>query len=336
MIKRDLTKPKSTFSPSQSKTHNPKSIIYSKAFTIVELLVVIVVIGILAAITIVAYVGVNQKAVASSLQSDLTGASRQLELYKVDHGQYPTDMVETPADSGIYCPTGPEDPRYCVKTSSGNEFVYASPSPYSTYTLDATQTSSATTYSITNSTGPVLGSSIPPEPPIPTVTIGTQTWMQYNLDVGTRIDGATAQANNSTVEKWCYNNDPNNCTTYGGLYQWDEMMEYTTTEGIQGICPDDFHLPTNAEYTTLTTYLGGEPVAGEKMQSGGTSGFNGLLGGRNIYLSWANFGGSGFFWSSTSNGGPSGWSRDLYLSYAPVTSSATDAAYGFSVRCLKD
>ncbi|MEI6850721.1 MAG: prepilin-type N-terminal cleavage/methylation domain-containing protein, partial [Candidatus Saccharibacteria bacterium] len=56
------------------------------AFTIVELLVVIVVIGILAAITIISYNGISKKATEASLQSDLSGASRQIEMYKTDNG----------------------------------------------------------------------------------------------------------------------------------------------------------------------------------------------------------------------------------------------------------
>ncbi|HZJ34650.1 MAG TPA: prepilin-type N-terminal cleavage/methylation domain-containing protein, partial [Candidatus Angelobacter sp.] len=61
-------------------------------FTIVELLVVIVVIGILAAITIVSYTGISQRAIAVSLQSDLTNASKQLKLFQVENSAYPTTI----------------------------------------------------------------------------------------------------------------------------------------------------------------------------------------------------------------------------------------------------
>jgi len=82
-----------------------------------------------------------------------------------------------------------------------------------------------------------------------TVQIGTQCWMAQNLNVGTRIDGTATQANNGTIEKYCYSDNDANCTTYGGLYQWDEMMQYTTTQGVQGICPTGWHLPVDAEWT---------------------------------------------------------------------------------------
>ena len=89
----------------------------SRGFTIVELLIVIVVIAILAAIGIVAYKGINDRARASSLQSDLASAVKMLKLYQADYGVYPTSI-----DSTTYCPT-PADTNYCLKASSGNAFA---------------------------------------------------------------------------------------------------------------------------------------------------------------------------------------------------------------------
>jgi uncharacterized protein (TIGR02145 family) len=59
-----------------------------------------------------------------------------------------------------------------------------------------------------------------------TVQIGSQCWLKENLDVGTMIPGSLEQKNNGTIEKYCYNDSIENCTTYGGLYQWAEAMEY--------------------------------------------------------------------------------------------------------------
>ena len=75
--------PISHFPTPKLQTPTPK---HQSAFTIVELLVVIVIIGILAAITIVTYFGISQKVVEASLQSDLSGASKQLKLSQVDNG----------------------------------------------------------------------------------------------------------------------------------------------------------------------------------------------------------------------------------------------------------
>ncbi|MCK5838660.1 MAG: hypothetical protein KAG99_02370, partial [Bacteroidales bacterium] len=77
------------------------------------------------------------------------------------------------------------------------------------------------------------------------VAIGTQCWMAENLNVGTRIDGVDEQTDNPTLEKYCYNDLESNCDIYGGLYQWNEMMQYVTTEGAQGICPSGWHIPTD-------------------------------------------------------------------------------------------
>jgi hypothetical protein len=92
--------------------------------------------------------------------------------------------------------------------------------------------------------------------PIPTVTIGNQVWMTENLDVGTMITGVTDMTDNGILEKYCYDDDPANCAIYGGLYQWDEMMQYVNTGGVQGICPVGFHLPTDIEWQTLELHLG--------------------------------------------------------------------------------
>jgi len=70
-----------------------------KGFTIVELLVVIVVIGILAAITIVSYTGIRTKAIATSLQSELTNAQKQIKLFQVENGTYPISINDCPVPS---------------------------------------------------------------------------------------------------------------------------------------------------------------------------------------------------------------------------------------------
>ena len=63
----------------------------------------------------------------------------------------------------------------------------------------------------------------------PTVQIGTQCWFQKNLNIGTMINGNANQTNNGIIEKYCYNNLAASCITYGGLYQWNEAMQYVTT-----------------------------------------------------------------------------------------------------------
>lgn len=184
-----------------------------------------------------------------------------------------------------------------------------------------------------------------------TVIIGTQCWMAQNLNIGTRIDGTSNQTDNSTIEKYCYADNTLNCATYGGLYQWNEMMQYSTTPGIQGICPTGWHLPTDAEWTTLTTYLGGESVAGGKMKETGTThwaspntgatntiGFTALPGGnRHSSGAFNSISYQAHWWSSTEYSiTTSVWYRTLTYVNTNVSRASLHKDYGCSVRCLKD
>jgi len=119
-----------------------------------------------------------------------------------------------------------------------------------------------------------------------TVQVGTQCWLRENMDVGIMISGNTAQTNNSILEKYCYNDDSINCSIYGGLYQWAEMVQYlngatnttswspTPIPPIQGICPTGWHIPSNAEWGTMMTYLGGIAVTGGKIKQVGLNHWN--------------------------------------------------------------
>jgi uncharacterized protein (TIGR02145 family) len=188
-----------------------------------------------------------------------------------------------------------------------------------------------------------------------TVQIGDQCWFKENLNVGTMIPGDQEMTDNSIIEKYCYDNDPANCATYGGLYQWNEMMQYTTQQGTQGICPTGWHLPSDAEYTMLTDFLGGQSIAGGKMKATGTieagtglwyspnegatnsSGFTALPGGyrygSGIFLSLGNY---AYFWSSTGVGTDHAWFRYLNYYYTDVYTDFDNKYFGFSSRCVRD
>ena len=182
-----------------------------------------------------------------------------------------------------------------------------------------------------------------------TVQIGAQVWMAENLNVGTRINGSVDQTNNSIIEKYCYDDNEANCNTYGGLYQWDESMQYSTTPGVQGICPTGWHLPTDAEWTTLTTYLGGENIPGAKMKETGTihwlspntgatnsSGFTALPGGGGFNGSFVSLALGAFFWSSLGVSSTKAWYRGLFNFYKGVDRKYYYKTYGFSARCVQD
>ncbi len=183
-----------------------------------------------------------------------------------------------------------------------------------------------------------------------TVIIGDQIWMAENLNIGIMIDSLGNQLNNGTIEKYCYRNSMANCDTYGGLYQWDEMMQYVIIEGTQGICPSGWHIPTDDEWATLTSHLGGTSIAGGKMKEtelahwydpnvGATnsSGFTALPGGyRHSGGPFNSLAVMGFWWSSTEDSGTDAWNRYLVYSNGFVYRDDDNKACGFSVRCLKD
>ncbi len=119
-----------------------------------------------------------------------------------------------------------------------------------------------------------------------TVQIGTQCWFKENLDAGTQLVGFVEQTNNSVIEKYCYNDVAANCNTYGGLYEWGEVMQYSTSEGAQGICPIGWHIPTYAEFLRLDTAVAFNANALKAVGQGSgygtgtnTSGFSALLAG---------------------------------------------------------
>ena len=488
-------------------------------FTIVELLIVIVIIGILAAITIVSYTGIAKRAIEATLKSDLANASKKLQLYYADHGIYPQDLDVNG------CPTIPLDDNYCIKSSSNNILDYIATAPYSDYTLTAEKgdskykilgsntvpvkmntipitaitditgivkegqvltagsiapgaatvayqwqiaTTSGGTYTdisgatdntylpissdvgkylkvqvtgtgdyrdtIISSATTVVAAATTPITGIAAITgtaqigqtltsgtltpatatatyqwqkaitetgtyanisgatnntytpnlsdagkylkviatatgdyigtqtstassqiaadsnwkiMGTQVWASANLNVGTRINGASSQTNNAMSEKYCYNDNESNCTIYGGLYQWDELMQYTTIARAKGLCPTYSHVPTDNEWKTLEMFLGMTQAqadaggwrssdVGNKLKPGGASGLNmPLTGYRNTDGTFTNIGEGGSMWSSSA---PSNyaWYRGLNSTDGTVSRDTAGLTYGFPVRCLVD
>jgi uncharacterized protein (TIGR02145 family) len=193
----------------------------------------------------------------------------------------------------------------------------------------------------------------------PIVEIGAQTWMVENLNLGTRINGSVSQTNNGIIEKYCYDDNDSNCEVYGGLYQWDEAMQFSTTPGVQGICPTGWHLPTDAEWRTLILLLdpnaqeifGIESYsAGGMMKETGTthwlypntgatnsSGFTALPGGIRSYDgSFNSLTETGGFWSSTFYPGVHAFCRGLHNNDESVSRGPNIWEFGSSVRCVKD
>ena len=187
-----------------------------------------------------------------------------------------------------------------------------------------------------------------------TVLIGTQCWMASNLRVTTYNNGNTIPEISAsstwppaaaTGVRTVYNDLTINLTNYGYLYNW-----YAITDSRK-ICPTGWHIPLDAEWTALTTFLGGTSVAGGKIKSTGTSlwytpntgavnssGFSALPGGfRNNDGSFSYIRSFAVFWSATDSGTSNPWYRYLINDNGGVfRSNGHSKSVGFSVRCLRN
>ena len=163
-----------------------------------------------------------------------------------------------------------------------------------------------------------------------TVIIGTQCWLKENLDVGTMINGNQDQTNDGAIEKYCYNNEPDKCSTYGGLYQWDEAMQYSKKEGTRGICPKGWHVPTLSEFQELREAVNGD---GNILQQAGFSALN-----TGYFYPPGNFfdhlGYDTNFWSSTQIDEQGANNMRLYQNQ--INFLGTLKIDGFPIRCIKN
>lgn len=180
-------------------------------------------------------------------------------------------------------------------------------------------------------------------PPL-AVTIGTQVWTTTNLNVTTYRNGdiipqVTDQTawNNLTTGAWCYyGNNPAYEPTIGKLYNF-----YAIIDG-RGLAPLGFHIPTLTEWNTLSTFLGGDSVAGGKIKSNtswdGTneSGFNALPGGFRGDFGFAgvsNFLEDTRFMCGSTSAGSSRFCGGIFNA---LYQGSDSAIFGVSVRLIKD
>ncbi len=285
-------------------------------------------------------------------------------------GNITNDGGSTVTSRGVCWSTSPNPTIANSHTSDG--------SGTGVFTSNITGLIANTTYYVcayaTNSVGTAYGNEISfstlcgsqgiPCPGLPTITdprnnkiyntvqIGTQCWLKENLNIGTMIPGDQYQNNNGMIEKYCYGNLESNCDVYGGLYLWEETMQFINTEGAQGICPDGWHVPSDAEWSILTTHLGGESVAGGKMKECGYGhwqspntgasnevGFYALPGGQSDLFSmvFTGMGQMAFLWSSSEESGNpwNAWFLSPVYNSTDVNRLNSSKYIGNSVRCLK-
>jgi uncharacterized protein (TIGR02145 family) len=187
------------------------------------------------------------------------------------------------------------------------------------------------------------------------IQIGKQSWLGENLKTtkfndGTPIPLVTGNTEWSalTAPGYCwYNNDKAAYgDVYGALYNWYTVS--MATNGNKNVCPVGWHVPTDAEWTVLTDYLGGASVAGGPLKETGTvhwlspntgatntSGFTALPGGfRGTSYSYVRQ--RGYWWTGTARSTTNSWYRNMTYNQASVARSNTYKYFGLSVRCIKD
>jgi len=170
-----------------------------------------------------------------------------------------------------------------------------------------------------------------------TVQVSSQCWLRENIDIGTRLNVGQPQTDNSTIEKYCYNDDPNNCITYGGLYQWNEAMQYVTISGAKGICPNGWHIPTKEQLQILESAVGNDSqtlLALWPSDGTNTSGFSALLSITCFYNN--NLAHCAEFWSSTEHDATEADYMNLSDYWSYIEFWNTDKQNGINIRCLKD
>lgn len=194
-----------------------------------------------------------------------------------------------------------------------------------------------------------------------TIQIFGQCWMKENLNVGVMVLSAQGQANNGIIEKFCMGDYQYYCSLFGGLYFWDEMMQYTNATGGQGICPEGWHVPGDFEWQILegavdSTYMIGDPEWGQNGWRGSDAGgnlkqtgtglweypntgatdafsFTAIPGG---YFVQNDFWGPGYkcyLWSSQSQGKHF---RNLDWNQAKIQRNTGGGGAAFSVRCVRN
>ncbi len=179
------------------------------------------------------------------------------------------------------------------------------------------------------------------------IGIGNQVWMAENLDVTIYNDNTpiplvsnSSEWNNSTTPAYCwYNNDIDN-KDKGALYNW-----YTVN--TKKLCPKNWHVPTDADWTKLTDYLGGENVAGGKIKfpdawqilnppATGESDFNAIPSGERANGNFMNINGYAYWWTSIQNPSDLILRRSIHYSHNEVFRGESPENTGYSVRCIID
>jgi uncharacterized protein (TIGR02145 family) len=184
-----------------------------------------------------------------------------------------------------------------------------------------------------------------------TVRIGDQVWMAENLNYGKVVKDCDQQ-NNGIIEETFYENDSTMGAVYGGLYTWDEAMNWQNNDG-RGICPEGWHIPTLAEWFQLSQFLGidfaGQQLKASKRDSipwdgNNNSGFTAIPSGVAYQKYFGRKGHWAVYWSSTAYDSAYAWFAQLDGFWYPQPPKYKILYLGnyylktnaFCIRCIKD
>ncbi|MEN8122877.1 MAG: FISUMP domain-containing protein [Bacteroidota bacterium] len=182
-----------------------------------------------------------------------------------------------------------------------------------------------------------------------TILLGDQIWMCENLKSTKYADGTQISG------VFTYDDNEMNAKDYGRLYNWDAAMNstgnYKSKYGhLQGVCPNGWHVPTNAEWTKLVNYMGAKEIAGGLLKEKGSKHWltpNLCIAEENKFsaLPAGSLGSDGYytcilrvayFWTSSSYSERSKCFRSLYYNSTEIHTSHINKSAAFSVRCVKD
>ena len=346
-----------------------------KGFTLIELIIVVFIIGLLGTIVTISISGAKSKSRDVKRISEITNLQIALDNFNIAEGSYPEYL-------------NPGEPL--IGSTTGIVFMSKIPENFSYYDMDCYVDGYEYYYDIVEnkykiafclegkidnySSGSkcamnnkiynnacedssfVCGAQIADSEDniYDTILIGDQCWFVQNLNIGEMISGTSSQTDNGVYEKYCYGNNSDNCDIYGGLYQWNELMNYSTFT-TQGICPTGWHVPTDDDWSTLTravisdslcdpdtgcdpagTYLKASSTNPISWDGTNTSGFTALPAGlRNDNGDFIILGDSAYFWSSSVSDFGGSWSRYLGSGLSEVPRDFNIRTNGYSVRCLR-
>lgn len=162
-----------------------------------------------------------------------------------------------------------------------------------------------------------------------TVKIGDQVWMAENLN-------SLLDPGGDSIESYCFYDDTNYCNVYGRLYPWSSLN--ISGKGVQGICPDGWHIPSDEEWTIMIENAGGYDHAGMILKNKEHPDFNIEFGGNynpDVRI-FSYIDEHAYYWTSTKFSNTSAWMRQIGKNNKNINRSTVHIIYAFSVRCVKD